>query len=138
LTNGQSYSTSELTGPQGEQGTQGEKGDKGDQGIQGVQGVQGVPGPNMIVAMGVINQSAQIVEGYNVTSCEWTSSYYLIGLTGITYDESHYVTAVTPIWSSNEHFPVITSVEGKLIVGLIDTTGTPGKGSFSFMVLEFP
>ena len=124
-----------------------EKGDTGAQGVQGIQGIQGVkgdtgdqgePGPSMTVAMGVINQSAQIIEGYNVTSCEYTSGYYRIALTGITYADSDHVTLVTPMFDSTKRFAANTSFEGNLMVFLYDATGTAGQCSFSFMVLECP
>jgi hypothetical protein len=122
----------------GDTGEQGLQGDTGDQGPQGVQGIQGEPGPSMIVAMGVINGIAEILEEYNVNSCQWVGGWYEIVLTGITYSESDYVTLVTPMWSGNEQFAVISANAGKLVVRLTDDAGTSGQGSFSFMVLECP
>jgi len=162
LTDGSEYTTAMVTGPQGPQGEQGiqgiqgpkgdtgdqgsqgpqglqgDKGDTGDTGPQGLQGIPGEAGPNMIVAMGVINGIAQILEEYNVTSCQWVGGFYEIVLTGITYSESDYVTLVTPMWSGNEQFAVIAANAGKLVVRLTDDAGTSGQGSFSFMVLECP
>ena len=134
LTNGQSYTTGDLTGLQGEQGIQGIQGVKGD---QGAQGIQGPAGPSMIVAMGVINQSAQIVEGYNVASCEWKSNYYDIALTGITYSADDYVTSGTPIFSLNGHFATYSfDDQNHLVVIMKDAEGATGQSSFSFMVLD--
>src|SRR5512136_986457 len=62
LTNGESYTSDDLTGPQGE---------KGDKGNTGAQGAQGVAGPSMIVAMGNVNTDATVLRGYNVSSCIW-------------------------------------------------------------------
>jgi hypothetical protein len=126
LTNGVKYTTDNLTGPQGV---------KGD---TGTQGVQGELGPSMIVAMGNINSDGTVSKGYNITSSTWNDAArrYEIRLTGINYQYQGYVTLVTP-----EPSPVYAdygSYLGMLVVGLRDSTGTPAKGAFSFMVLECP
>jgi len=191
LTNGQSYTTGDLTGPQGDKGDTGlagagiawqgewsdsltyrkhdavgyqgssyvskqegntnhlptdtawwdpwvEKGDTGEQGTQGIQGLQGEAGPNMIVAMGFIIGNGTIGRGYNVTSCSWnaTQEYYEITLTGINYITGRYVTLATICGSYS--YPVYESVDGKLCVTIVGSSGNPTMNAFSFMVLRAP
>jgi hypothetical protein len=123
-------------GPQGEPGIQGETGDTGD---QGPQGIQGDPGPNMIVAMGVINSSGSVLQGYNVTGCTWNDTYdwYEITLTGISYFWTSWVTSITPA-ASVDCFAAFGSTSGKLTVHIFDSEGNPIQSVFSFMVLECP
>lgn len=54
LTDGNSFTTSDLTGPQGPQGLQGIQGPQGIQGIQGIQGEQGIPGPIGVAPTGCV------------------------------------------------------------------------------------
>ena len=131
LTNGVSYTSDDLTGPQGE------KGDKGD---TGAQGVQGVAGPSMIVAMGNVNTDGTVLRGYNVTSCIWnnTNQRYEITLTGINYAAGNYVTTVTPCYLFGDSAGYSSSTQGKLLVEILDSAGKPTQGWFSFMVLECP
>jgi len=92
LTDGSTYTTDMVTGPQGPQGVKGDtgaqgiqgvKGDNGAQGVQGIQGAkgdtgaqgpQGAIGTNMIVASGMVgrvtseNVSGTIMKSYNVDS----------------------------------------------------------------------
>jgi len=156
LTDGSNHTSDIVTGPQGPQGLQGEqgiqgpKGDtgapgvqgiqgtqglKGDTGDQGLQGIQGEPGPNMIVAMGIISQAGTISQGHNVTSCTWnaTSHWWEITLTGITYG-ANYVTLVTPFWNTFA-FCAYGSSSGRLIVAMHDGSNYVQCG-FSFMVLD--
>jgi hypothetical protein len=130
LTSGESYTSDDLTGPQGE------KGDKGD---TGAQGAQGVSGPSMIVAMGSINTDATILRGYNVTSCIWNNinQRYEITLTGIYYAAGNYVTTVTPCYLFGDSAGY-SSTQGKLLVEIHDSAGNPTQGWFSFIVLECP
>jgi hypothetical protein len=188
LTNGQSYTTGDLTGPQGATGLPGvgiawqgewsstltygkhdgvgylgssyvskqasntnhlptdtawwdlwvEKGDTGEQGTQGIQGLQGEAGPNMVVAMGFIIGDGTVGRGYNVTSCSWnaTHEYYEITLTGINYITGRYVTLATICGSYS--YPVYESIDGKLCVTIVGSSGNPTMNSFSFMVLRAP
>ena len=131
LTNGDSYTSDYVTGPQGE------KGDKGD---TGPQGEQGPPGPTMIVAMGSVNMDGTLVSSYNVTSCVWNSIYqrYEIGLTGVDYAVGSYVTVVTPDYVFGDSAGYNSSTQGKLLVEILDSEGNPTQGWFSFMVLECP
>ena len=92
LTDGSTYTTDMVTGPQGPQGVKGDtgaqgiqgvKGDNGAQGVQGIQGAkgdtgaqgpQGANGTNMIIASGMVGTTSnyvggELVKGYNVESC---------------------------------------------------------------------
>ncbi len=140
LTNGEKYTSDNLTGPQG---AKGDKGDTGPQGPQGIQGTQGPPGPNTIAAMGNIAADCTIIRGYNVTSCIWEDTYarYRIALTGISYSENSYVTMVTP-----ELGPLFLDVayasygqsSDNLIVQICDQHMAPIRSDFSFVVLGYP
>ena len=125
LTNGAKYTTDNLTGPQGENGE---------------------VGPNMIVAMAVIDDDGTgpiIRTNYNVNSCVWHSTYhqYWIQLTGMTFYHRNYVVQVTP-----QVTPLMDacrvcyydSPELGLVVWLIDDAGTSVQGGFSFVVLKSP
>lgn len=118
LSNGESYTTDNLTGPQG---------------------IQGSPGPNMIVAMGTISSGGDIRRGYNIDSCTYNVSAqrYEITLTGITYLAGQFVTVVTPenSWAC---FAGWGSGSGMLHVTIRGIDGNPGAGMFSFVVLQCP
>jgi len=145
LTNGTAYATDNFTGPQGEKGdkgdtgAQGVQGTQGVQGIQGTQGIQGEPGPNMIVAMGLIDNDGTVIQGYNITSCEWDApgQHYHIALTGITYHWDYYVTMVTAISSTGMHASFGYDMQSfALVVAIYDNTNNTTQGPFSFMVLD--
>ena len=143
LTNGETYTTDNFTGPEGEQGTQGVKGDpgptgqKGDQGDPGLLGPPGPAGPNMIVAMGHIASNGAITHRYNVENCTWndTNHRYEITLTGIEYMSNQYVTLVTP-WFVGGRSAGYASTGGQLTVVIWDGAGNSVQSDFSFMILD--
>ena len=112
--------------------------EKGDTGSTGADGLDGAPGPNMIVAMGVVLPNGTLVQSYNVTSCVWDAgnSEYLIQLTGITFDMTDYVVLVTPAGSAGFSWFYI-DMSGSLAIGF---TANPQyvQCMFSFVVLECP
>ena len=140
LTNGEQYTSSNLTGPQGVKGDTGAQGVQGIQGTQGVQGIQGEPGPSMTVAMGFVSSDGYLLDGYNVTQALWVDPQecYAIILTGISYDPTHYVTLVTESTSAGGHSASFSSSMGMLIVQIRDGANNSVKNAFSFMVLECP
>lgn len=114
LTDGSSYTTDNLTGPQGE------------------------PGPNMIVAMANIEPDGTINDGYNVTHVTYAYGAYFITLTGIDYDCSSYVTLAT-LGLSNIARAVQTSCfSNELTVHIKDSAGNPVQDFFHFVVLKVP
>ena len=126
-------------GPQGEQGEQGPTGPQGDTGPQGPQGLQGDPGPNMIVAMGVVHHTGELMQGYNVTSCAWNDTYggYLIQFTGMTLGYWDYVVQVTPL-NYGGATPHYTYYADSLHVKFwYEGLGSYGQSHFSFVVLDF-
>jgi hypothetical protein len=127
LTNGTTYTTDNLTGPTGA---------KGDTGATGAQGIQGVPGPNMIVAMGNIKQDLTILQGYQVDNVTWDAGqlWYDIALTGIDFNNSNYVTVVTPVFPGGG--ASYNSAGGHLIVTVLNDVGNRVQYGFSFMVLD--
>jgi hypothetical protein len=129
LTNGDSYTSDYVTGPQGE------KGDKGD---PGAQGEHGVPGPSMIVAMGSIDMDGTVLRGYNVTGCIWNAIYqrYEITLEGVNYGAGSYVTVVTPDYLFGNSAGYNSSTQGKLLVEIHNSAGNHVQGYFSFMVMD--
>ena len=132
LSSGESYTTDNLTGPQGEKG---DKGDTGAQGIQGPRGIEGPAGPNMIVAMGTISNTGTILNGYNVDTCTWVSTHYEITLTDISYSYNNLVTMVTPSYNAKGGAGWGSS-GGLLHVYIYDQTGATRQDWFSFMVLD--
>jgi len=114
----------DIVGPQGPQGSQGE------------QGPQGLPGPNMIVAMGMVNADGSLGQDYNVDSVTWDSgnSRYVVKLTGITYTHTGYVTMVTAVDSA--YTATYGADSGNLLVYLRNTSGVKQKYHFSFVVLK--
>lgn len=145
-TDGSTFTSSNLTGPQGVQGPKGETGSQGIQGATGVQGatgaqgIQGPVGPNMIVAMGTISSSGAILEGYNVTSCVVGANYlYTLTLTGITYTRYNYVTVVTIIDSvyGSETASSSDDGAGKLTISIADASYYYAL-AFSLIVLNAP
>lgn len=119
----------------------GEAGPQGPQGEQGIEGPQGEPGPNMIVAAGVISHDGTVKQGYNVTTCVQGSyaGEYFIQLTGITFDDAalwHYVVLVTPAVAPGLS-TTYTTYEGLLEVFLWSVgSGVGVNTTFSFMVLD--
>jgi hypothetical protein len=94
LTNGQTYTTNNLTGlqgPQGEQGIQGPTGDTGAQGPQGIQGVQGDTGP---AGAGVQWRG------------EWSSSTTYIQNDAVAYQGSSYISKQN---ANTNHVPTDTT-----------------------------
>jgi collagen type VII alpha len=141
MTNGETYTTGSLTGPQGpkgDTGAQGPTGATGLQGAQGVQGIQGPAGPNMIVAMGAINYNGSIDYGYNVDNCTWDAgnSRYLITLTGISYSYSNCVTIITSSYNAKGGVGYGQPGGGQLAVMIYDPDGNKIQDWFSFMVLK--
>ena len=117
-------------------GSDGAIGPQGPQGPQGAQGVQGLPGPNMIVAMGMVNADGSLGQDYNVDSVTWDSanSRYVIKLTGITYTHTGHVTMVTAVDSA--YTATYGADSGNLLVYLRNTSGVKQKYHFSFVVLK--
>ena len=118
-----------------------EKGDTGSTGAAGTDGEDGAPGPNMIVATGVIFYDGTVKQGYKVTSCVQGSNdgEYNIQLTGITFDDAallHYVVIVTPTAYAGLS-TTYSSYQGLLHVYLWSVGGGVGVyDTFSFMVLD--
>jgi len=119
-------------------GGEGTVGPQGPQGPQGAQGVQGLPGPNMIVAMGMVNSDASLSQAYNVDSVTWdaTNSRYVIKITGITYSHTAYVTVVTAV--DNSYTATYGADNGNLVVFFRNTSAVKQKDHFSFVVLKAP
>jgi hypothetical protein len=117
-------------------GSDGAIGPQGPQGPQGAQGVQGLPGPNMIVAMGMVNADGSLGQDYNVDTVTWDSanSRYVIKITGITYTHTGYVTMVTAVDSA--YTATYGADSGNLLVYLRNPAGVKQKYHFSFMVLK--
>jgi hypothetical protein len=90
----------------------------------------------MVVAMGNILADGTISRGYNVTSVTWDANNicYLIALTGMSYNQSNYVTLVTP---GGDFLGRYGSFSGDLLVRIYDWSG-PVQGPFSFVVLQTP
>jgi hypothetical protein len=109
---------------------------QGPQGPQGEQGEQGLPGPNMIVAMGMVNADGSLGQDYNVDSVSWdaANSRYVIKLTGITYTHTGFVTLVTGVDAN--YTATYAANNGNLTVCFRNTAGTKQQDHFSFVVLE--
>ncbi len=113
-------------------------GAQGERGPTGPQGLQGEPGPNMIVAMGVVSYIGTVERGYNVTSCVWsdTDIAYHIELTGITFGSWDYVVQVTPLNYAGAT-PFYADYADSLRVAFwYETLGRYDKANFSFIVLD--
>ncbi len=117
-------------------GGDGNVGLQGPPGPQGEQGAQGLPGPNMIVAMGMVNADGSLAQDYNVDTVTWDSanSRYVVKLTGITYTHTTYVTVVTAVDSS--YTSTYASDSGNLVVYIRNSAGVKQKYHFSFVVLK--
>lgn len=125
-------------GPEGPQGPQGEQGPQGPEGPQGPQGEQGLPGPNMIVAMGMISATGTLMQDYNVGTVTWNDGLkrWEVELTGINYNFTDYVTVVTAHYTSG----TCTSgaISGLLTIYPQDSSGAGVKIAVSFVVLQVP
>jgi len=119
-------------------GGQGSVGPQGPKGDTGAQGPQGLPGPNMIVAMGMVNSDGSLSQSYNVDSVTWdaTNSRYVIKLTGISYTHTAYVTLVTAV--DQNYTATYGADNGNLVVFFRNTTAVRQKDHFSFVVLKAP
>ncbi len=89
------------------------------------------------IAFGSISSSAAISSGsggYTVVY-DNTSNRYEITITGETYHFTNYTSLVTPASSTVSSFRT-SSVSGKLLVYLYNSTGTPIQGNFHFIVYK--
>lgn len=129
-------------GPQGAQGPQGLQGEQGSQGEQGPQGEQGLPGPNIVVATGVVSTAALgLRSAYNVDEAIWNvpSQRWDITLTGgIDLLSGRYAIVVTPYHTSLSITATIAhGSAGSFSVYSWTSAGTLTQGvGFSFVVLE--
>jgi hypothetical protein len=82
LTNGESYTSDDLTGPQGPQGVQGIQ---GLQGIQGIQGIQGLKGDTGLAGFGIVWQG----EWSNSTAYSQDDAVGYQGLSYISKQDSN-------------------------------------------------
>jgi hypothetical protein len=112
------------TGDVGAQGAQGSQGEQGEQGIQGQTGPQGIAGPNMIVAMGTINDKGILTTKYKVDGCVWNNATksYTIDPHDFWYDFDKYVTLVTLVDSDG---------------GKIATAGDDGWGNLVIRIAPY-
>ena len=138
MTDGTSYTTANLTGPQGAQGLQGPQGLKGD---TGAQGIQGPAGPSMIVAMGTIGSTGNILIGHNVTNCVYDSyaQQYVITLKDIHYSTDEYVTLVSVEDPDNviaDDYTIAHYSSGGQLIVKVETPDFVYYRGFSFVVLE--
>jgi hypothetical protein len=119
-------------------GETGAAGADGADGAPGADGQDGAPGPNMIVAMGVVSYTGDLMGGYNVTSCAWSDTYkcYLIEFTGMTLDDWAYVVQVTPL-NYGGVSPLYNFAEGSLEVKMwFEGLGIYYQANFSFVVMD--
>lgn len=141
LTNGETYTTDNLTGPQGPKGDAGPQGAQGTEGLQGLQGqpgIQGEPGPSMIVAMGRIHADGDLFAAYNVDNVTWTGSepYCEITLTDTYFHIRDFVALVTP--GGDAVGAGYSSMGGQMLVYIYDQDGNLVQEPFSFIVLQAP
>lgn len=130
-------------GPPGPQGPPGPEGPPGPQGLPGPQGPPDSPGEQAalgyrVVAMGVVTEEGEIVQGYNVTEVVWDTAQrmYRVTLAGIDYESSRYVTVITPAghnWSCG-----YGSRDNQLLVILYAGARARERGGFSFIVFQVP
>jgi len=126
-------------GPAGPVGPQGPAGAQGPQGPAGPQGPQGSAGPSMIVAMGLVAPDGSVYSPLNVASVTWKDGpkWWEIKLAGIDYTFGDYVTVVSCMGMDGgyaTHGGIIG--DGALRVSTFDSTGTPIKQAFTFVVLN--
>jgi len=126
----------------------GSAGPQGERGPQGIQGIQGEPGPNLIVAMGYVEDlssledgTPQLLDGFNVKGVSWDSinRYYTITLTIPNSGKYDYVIIVTPVGNKPVYATTTWETKGEFHVALHRRAGdgtTPG--SFQFVVFRYP
>lgn len=114
-------------------------GPQGPEGPTGPQGLEGPAGPNMIVAMGSVDQNGDIAEASNVASVTWNGSmgWWEITLTDIDYLTWDYITIVSCRFRSGfEGYATHSSVSGQLLIRTLDSGGNPVQEGFSFVVID--
>lgn len=138
-----------LTGPPGEPGQTGPPGEEGPAGLPAEQVLPPQATPT-IVAMGFLTgdyerseewaKEAEVAYGYNVIKAIYKldepEAVYQITLTSIDWSSSQYVTFVTATEKSK-----LCSYDwrgNKLMVKVNHLSGTPVRGSFSFVVWRVP
>jgi hypothetical protein len=92
----------------------------------------------MVVAMGLVGADGTLLQGYNVTNCEWDgpNNFYRIALTGTSYHWDYFVTIVTPAIPGRQATFAHDMQSFELIVDIWDTSNNLTTGPFSFMVLD--
>jgi len=126
-------------GPAGPAGPEGPAGAQGPEGPAGPQGPQGPAGPSMIVAMGLVAPDGSVSSALNVASVTWRDGpkWWEIELDGIDYTFGDYVTIVSCMGLDGgyaTHGGIIG--DGALRVSTFDSTGTPIRQAFTFVVLN--
>ncbi|MFC2009330.1 carbohydrate-binding protein [Chloroflexota bacterium] len=126
------------TGPKGDTGDPGPKGDKGDTGDTGP---QGEPGPNMIVAMGVVSTALGLRSGYNIDNVTWNGTFtrWDVYVTeAVDFNSGDYSIVVTPYGTTGVYATVAWGTPGdRFSVYLWNSSGTNIQGvGFQFVVLE--
>jgi hypothetical protein len=118
-------------GPAGPAGATGNTGPAGPAGATGA-----TAGPNLLVAMCVVDSTGGMHNPYNIDSVTWNavSLSWEITLTGISYLVWDYVTVVSPF----NGFATQGSLGGKLIISIYDSAGNKVKQGFSFVVFSPP
>jgi hypothetical protein len=127
------------TGAAGATGATGATGPAGPHGIQGLQGPQGVPGPNWIVAMGVVTSGGTLYQGYNVSTVNWNSSnlWYEVYLPWDVHSYTEYVVLVTRHAGLAGGISYqVSAISDMVAVYLFDPQGNLTAGAFSFCLLQ--
>lgn len=98
--------------------------------------VSGAPKNAIPVAYGTVNSDASISTGSGNFSVTYnaTSNWYEISITGESYHYTSYTTMVTPTGASSPTFATTSSVSGRLIVAIFNTSGTKQTNMFNFIV----
>ncbi len=98
--------------------------------------VSGSPKNAVPVAYGTVNSNGTISAGsgnFTVTYNS-TSIWYEIAITGETYHYVTHTTVVTPVGASSPSFAVTSSVSGRLIVAIYNTSNAKIQNMFNFVV----
>ena len=87
------------------------------------------------IAYAHIDMNGKVINGSQGIQCEWDKNHerYRITIPGVNYHFASYLTFVTPV---DPHIVSASSVEGKLLIELMNIKGEKVKSMFQFITFK--
>ncbi len=99
--------------------------------------VAGHADASLPIAYGTINSNGTKANGTSNVTSSWDSTYsrFEITIEGEHYIYNRYVTVITPL-ASERRFALASSMSGKLLVYILDGSGSPVQNGFHFVTFK--